>query len=327
MNYHAFGSGPELVVLVNGFMMTYHGWSQQVEFFMRKENAAKYTVLAFDNRGVGRSSPITRPCNVSTLAWDVLALLSDLQWMRFHLIGISMGGMISLEMAACAPCRVKSLVLLNTHAGGLGAIPPAIGLQTVFRSMLNPNDISVGDRNNFGNAVFADEVARKRINSSAAESWARLRDIPRNQNVGCALPQVPDSTGPRPSRVPLLSFLFQGVGTFSHYVSNCRLQTIRDARIPTTIVASSDDTLVRPSNAHRLYKALAAPWVRLHTFENGGHAIILEAADEVNRLLIEHLDTAVLAEKEELHEFKWPEIMPRTVVTCSAAVVSAISKL
>ena len=35
---------------------------------------------------------------------------------QFHLVGISMGGMISLEMASQAASRLQSLLLVNTHA-------------------------------------------------------------------------------------------------------------------------------------------------------------------------------------------------------------------
>lgn len=325
MNFHAFGSGPELVVLVNGFMMTYHGWSAQIEFFMRKENADKYTVLVFDNRGVGRSSPISGPCNVSTLALDVLALLDDLEWARFHLVGISMGGMISLEMAARAPSRLKSLMLINTHGGGLGAIPPVIGLATVMKSTLNPTDQSIGDRNNFGDAVFNDPAARKRLNAAAMESWLRLRDIPRNLEVGAMLPQVPESSGPRPSKMPLSTFLVQGVGTVTHYLSYARLHTIRDSRIPTTIVVSSDDALVRPSNSHKLYEGLAAPWVRMHEFVHGGHAIIMEAVEELNMLLLEHLQSArtdIATSPNRAEGFRWPDIKSKTTLTSSVGLTT-----
>ena len=56
INFHAFGHGPERLVLVNGFMMTYHGWSAQLEALSGREMKEKYTTLVLDNRGVGRSS-------------------------------------------------------------------------------------------------------------------------------------------------------------------------------------------------------------------------------------------------------------------------------
>eukprot|EP00928_Gymnodinium_smaydae_P037452 TRINITY_DN25997_c0_g1_i1.p1 TRINITY_DN25997_c0_g1~~TRINITY_DN25997_c0_g1_i1.p1 ORF type:complete len:342 (+),score=17.29 TRINITY_DN25997_c0_g1_i1:140-1165(+) len=329
MNFHAFGHGHEHIVLVNGFTMTYHGWSRQIEFFSQQEHARKYTVLVFDNRGVGRSSPITGPCNISTLAMDVLSLLSELQWQTFHLVGISMGGMISLEMAARAPERLRSLVIMNTHAGGLGALPPLPGIKGVFAGLLDPANSSAGDRTNFGTAVFNDSSARLRLNKAAMDSWLRLRDIPRNLNVGSALTHVPESRGPKPARISPSTFFWQGLGTILHYVSKVRLEAIRDARIPTTIVKSSDDTLVRPSNSEGIFQTLDAPWVRLCTFEAGGHAIIMEAASEINDLLLNHLQAvhASSANDECKDNFRWPNKTPQVTVTSSVGTVRMVSKL
>lgn len=330
INYHAFGNGPEYVVLVNGFMMTYHGWCQQVQFFTDGDNAARYTVLAFDNRGVGRSSSITGPCSISTLALDLLALLTELHWNTFHLIGISMGGMISLEIAARAPSRLKSLILMNTHGGGWNSRPPWIGFSTVIKSAAKPDDMSVTARNTFGNPVFEDPAARKRLFEAHIDAWARLKDVPRNIEVGRALTQIPDSTGPRPSRTSVSTFLFQGLGICLHYLSIARLESIRDAKIPTTIMVGTDDALIRPANSYDLYRALTAPWVRLHTFENGGHAIIMESVEKVNDLILEQLEAvqehsraAAGAEKN----FQWPECTTQTIVTSSVGLSGARSKL
>ena len=43
-------------MLINGFMMTYHGWSAQLQMLSEGELSEKYTTLVLDNRGVGRSS-------------------------------------------------------------------------------------------------------------------------------------------------------------------------------------------------------------------------------------------------------------------------------
>lgn len=51
------------------------------------------------------------------MAQDALILLDHLGWTRrVHLVGISMGGMISLEMVDAAPARFLSLTLTSTTA-------------------------------------------------------------------------------------------------------------------------------------------------------------------------------------------------------------------
>lgn len=277
------------------------GWCEQVGRFL--EEPDKYSVLVFDNRGVGRST-ITSfpPYGTSTIAQDVLCLLDCIGWDHFHLVGISMGGMVSLEIASKAPQRLLSLMLINTHAGGLGAFPPIQGLLTVFWGMLN-NDMAAGDRTKFGDPVYADEKLRKRLNERLINSWLNMRKLPTNDSVGASLPTPPTPTT-RPPAVPISTFFYQGLGTFLHHLSHEQLKEISNHNIPTTIVVSTDDYLVRPSNGLGIYESMKGPHVRLHLFKNGGHAIIAEAIEQFNNLLFHHLDTVIQIQNQN-QKFKW----------------------
>ena len=79
------------------------------------------------------------------MARDILELLNHLQWERFHLVGLSMGGMISLELSFLGTIlrsistsistksfvvleRLLSLSLFVTHAGGLTGLPQVLCL-------------------------------------------------------------------------------------------------------------------------------------------------------------------------------------------------------
>ena len=57
--------------------------------------------MCFDNRGVGMSDcPLERITTVK-LAQDALQLADHLGWSEFHVVGISMGGMIAQELVRC----------------------------------------------------------------------------------------------------------------------------------------------------------------------------------------------------------------------------------
>ena len=78
--------------------------------------AERFRVIAFDNRGAGRSSGPPGPYTTRQMADDAAALLDHLGIDRAHVIGQSMGGMIAQELALGDPERVDRLVLYSTVA-------------------------------------------------------------------------------------------------------------------------------------------------------------------------------------------------------------------
>jgi 3-oxoadipate enol-lactonase len=73
-------------------------------------------VIAFDNRGAGRSDKPDTPYSIEMMAGDTLGLMDVLGISRAHLVGISMGGSIALELALGHPDRVQGLVLVSASA-------------------------------------------------------------------------------------------------------------------------------------------------------------------------------------------------------------------
>src|SRR3954471_6892881 len=95
LNYRLEGDGAETVVLVNGLADDLETWILQMEDLL----AAGYRVLRFDNRGVGQSGKPAGPYTTGQLASDTKALVDELGISDFHLVGVSMGGMIAQEYA------------------------------------------------------------------------------------------------------------------------------------------------------------------------------------------------------------------------------------
>lgn len=105
-----------------------------------------YTVATFDNRGVGRSTAPPPRYTTSQMAEDVLELLAHLGWNApsTHLAGISMGGMIALELLCRTPFKSASL-LVTTPTGPVHSPfpwnyggPPAPFFVTTFRQFFDP---------------------------------------------------------------------------------------------------------------------------------------------------------------------------------------------
>jgi 3-oxoadipate enol-lactonase/4-carboxymuconolactone decarboxylase len=78
--------------------------------------ARNHRVIRMDLRGHGLSGATPGPYSMSQHARDAFALLDALGVKQVHVVGLSIGGRIALQMAAEAPERVASLVLMDTAA-------------------------------------------------------------------------------------------------------------------------------------------------------------------------------------------------------------------
>jgi 3-oxoadipate enol-lactonase len=109
--YETHGDG-EPLVCVMGLAANTLAWALQVKAF-----AERHKTVIFDNRDVGQSSMAEDQYEIRDMAGDTLALADVLGLDSFHLLGYSMGGAISQELALAAPERVRTLTLAVTFAG------------------------------------------------------------------------------------------------------------------------------------------------------------------------------------------------------------------
>ncbi|WP_028695329.1 alpha/beta fold hydrolase [Pseudomonas cremoricolorata] len=76
--------------------------------------------------------PVAAPYSLTDMADDGLRLMDQLGIERFHVLGVSMGGMIAQHLAAEAPERVSSLTLLMSSSGAVGLPAPSAALVQLF---------------------------------------------------------------------------------------------------------------------------------------------------------------------------------------------------
>jgi 3-oxoadipate enol-lactonase len=112
VNYELEGDGPETVVLINGLADELETWAYQLPALLE----AGYRVLRFDNRGIGRTDKPAGPYSSQLLADDAKALVDALGLSDFHLMGVSMGGMIAQSYALSYGSDLRSLTLACTYA-------------------------------------------------------------------------------------------------------------------------------------------------------------------------------------------------------------------
>ncbi|WP_107766934.1 3-oxoadipate enol-lactonase [Nocardioides terrigena] len=138
---HHVVTGPEdapVVVLSNSLGSTTSMWDAQADAL-----AEHFRVVRYDTRGHGASPVPAGPYDIDDLADDVVALLDTLGVEKAHVVGLSLGGMTGMRLAARNPERVDRLVVLCTgarldpssawheraatvRAGGSGAVAEAV---------------------------------------------------------------------------------------------------------------------------------------------------------------------------------------------------------
>lgn len=77
---------------------------------------SRFALLRIDARGHGASSAEPGDISLARLADDVLAVSDAAGLARFSLAGVSLGGMIGMELALRAPKRLEKLALVCTSA-------------------------------------------------------------------------------------------------------------------------------------------------------------------------------------------------------------------
>ncbi|KAJ3259116.1 hypothetical protein HK103_003003 [Boothiomyces macroporosus] len=277
LNYEIHGTGPIKVMCVMGFMASMAGWSEVLNYFLKgydfKKEASDFQFLVFDNRGIGHSTNGSFGFySTSGMALDAAKLLEHVGWTEersVHLCGISMGGMISLELASLIPTRFRSLNLLVTCAKHR---PPPNHRFTSEKTILKPTKTVDDKVAGLVSLVFSDQEWL----DSADERYPEFKT--NRERISAGLKNRMEKT-----KVPGLKTLFgQGMAVRRHNVSKERLVAI-GKEIPDIIALSATaDVMIDPECTTYLGQTIPCKTV---FFTSKGHNIICEAELETCREL------------------------------------------
>ncbi|MGF6291833.1 acetoin dehydrogenase dihydrolipoyllysine-residue acetyltransferase subunit [Paraburkholderia youngii] len=245
VRYLKIGDGGTPAVLIHGFGGDLNNW-----LFNHADLAAHRAVWALDLPGHGESGKAVDTGSLDELADSVIAFLDDRGIERAHLVGHSMGGAVSMTVAAKAPERVASLALIA--GAGLG---DEINREYIegfvagsSRNTLKPHLVK----------LFADGSLVTRQLVEDIVKYKRL------EGVNDALRKIAASA-------------FEG-GVQSR-VYRDRLDTLAPR---TLVIWGAQDQIIPAAHAQGL-----PAQVRVHVIDGKGHMVQMEAASDVNRLLNE----------------------------------------
>jgi pimeloyl-ACP methyl ester carboxylesterase len=162
MYYELQGLG-EPLVLIGGLAQDISQWE-----WLTTWCAQTHRVLAFDNRGAGRTDKPDAPYTIPMMAGDTDALMQAVGMSQATVLGISMGGKIALQLALEHQDRVARLILVSTAASArLEAPTPRMEMLSVLSGLVF--------RGKFPQPRYA--FARQRQASRAYDCMDRLGEI------------------------------------------------------------------------------------------------------------------------------------------------------
>lgn len=116
--YAQAGQGPPLALL-HGGLDDSRSWRRQIEGL-----EDEFTVLAWDAPGCGRSSDVPESWRMADFADAAAAWLRGIGIERPHVLGLSWGSSVALELYRRHPQLPASLILASAYAGWAGSLPP-----------------------------------------------------------------------------------------------------------------------------------------------------------------------------------------------------------
>ncbi len=258
IHYEVTGKpGATPVLMIQGLGASKNAWNLQ-----RIAMATRFRIISFDNRGAGRSDKPTVPFTLEQMAEDAIAVLDAAGIETAHVVGASMGGVISQIVAVKYAHRVRSLTLVCT------ACRNHPWRQELLQSW----------------AKTAEEKGMIEVGKEAAQWVMSPRSFRR---------LVPAFTwmGPLAALRPRHSFVSQ-----IHAILNTRedlVDQLSTITAPTMVIVGNQDILTPRGDSEEIAERI--PNAELVVISGAAHGLMMEHSSTFNKILIEFLQRTELA--------------------------------
>ena len=271
LQYIICGEGP-VIVFVHGYGMTMEEWPSRMISLL----ASSFTVVRFNLRGVAGEANRDNPFTIPLAAEDLYELVGRITGIAesvesagiaegpVKVVGYSMGGMIAQEFAIRHLELTDRLVLINTHCGGMGAIPPK---QKVIEEMAST-------------PATMEEYIMRAGRLLLPEKWRKKHPDP--------MSWFPDFGEPSDQGAIKDQFdaMLSWEGTFP---------LLHQITAPVLLITGDNDIVTPPSNGPILMSEI--PDARSVILNGGGHGLIFQYPENVADII-----RLFLEEEEEKEE-------------------------
>ncbi len=236
-----------LLVLSHSLGATLEMWDPQVARL-----GQHFRVVRYDLRGHGRSPPVPGSCDIADLGADLIGLLDHLGAPRAHLCGLSIGGIISLWVAAHHPERVDRLVVCCAAAHFSSPTAWAERASVVRAS---------------GTSAVADAVVAR---------WFTPAFAARNPELVVSM------------RAMIAATSAAGYAACCDAIERMDLRKdLAAIRSPTLAIAAADDRATPPECSLEIARAVSDG--RVEVVDQAAHLINVEQPEKVTDLIVSHL--------------------------------------
>lgn len=298
--YVEIGGDPNapVILLIMGLGAQFLVWSNE---FCERLIQAGFRVIRFDNRDIGKSSKIkhkntltrklterqairsqlhligrykfglplpevTVPYDLFDMAEDVYQLMQVLQIRQYHILGMSMGGMIAQILAVRYPHQVLRLGLLSTSNNRRFSMPPAF---SSLKVLLKPTPAKDDEQ----------AVTQHMLQTIKAIASPQYFDERHTQQKVQLLYQR--KFYPKGSQRQLLAVLATG----------SLVEISKAIHQPTLVVHGSQDRLIPTSHGKSLAKNI--PNAQFILVDGLGHDIPLALVDSIADVFIQHFNQSL----------------------------------
>jgi pimeloyl-ACP methyl ester carboxylesterase len=246
--YYIRGQGKPLVMIM-GFKGTMAHWDPE----LLKELEKHYTLILFDNRGVGLSSDTSNNLTtIEQMADDTAALIKAVGYPHANVLGWSMGARIAQQVAVRHPDVVEKLILCAPNAGG----EHQVEIDPLISEMLVSSDLSDQEKLEL---LFPKTASGMAAGQDAA---ARIRAA------------VADGTIPTDFEVSDKTISRQIKANKLWNNSEANWQALTRIKAPTLVSDGLEDILDPPANARMIAEQIPYTWSAF--FVNAGHAFLFQ---------------------------------------------------